>query len=119
MTASGSLGEQFKLYHASDSDFQPGDQIHPGAMVPSVKSRPGGKWSEDYPDHGHDQFVWMKTKPEDVRHYGAHVYEVQPEGLSSPYHWPETGAPFRDTHVSLAPVKVVRKIGGPFIGDTK
>lgn len=117
MTASNSLGEQFKLYHASHREFKPGDLIHPAAHP----DHPTGStaWAHDYDHLGHDEFVWMKTNPEGVKGYGDNIYEVHPEGLTNQYHWPETGAPYKDTHVSLAPVRVVKKHEGPFIGDTK
>lgn len=105
-------------------NFKPGDYVKPGNMVPNdIHSRTGGRWSDDYSDKGHDQFVWMTKHPEDA-HYGSNVYEVHPEGLTRAYNYRGEGEPesrSHQAHVSLAPVKVVRRIGDdePHIGDTR
>jgi hypothetical protein len=129
MTASNSLGEQFKLYHASDQEFNVGDMIKPGSMVPpSVHSRESKvsykvhstRWSDDFAERGHDQFVWMSHSPESTEQYGRNLYEVQPEGLTAPYKTAPSrkfpsGRVISPYHVSLAPAKVVRrgKLAGP------
>lgn len=120
MTASGSLGEQFKLYHGSNQEFNVGDEVKPGEMVPpSVKSRQGSigstsRWSDDFSELGHKNFVWSSSRPENTGMYGKNLYEVQPQGLTERYTY-KTGVKSKDTHVSLAPMKVVRrgKLAGP------
>jgi hypothetical protein len=119
-----SLGEQFKLYHGSNQDFNVGDEVKPGDMVPrTVKSRESAdpnrygtsRWSDDFSEHGHQNFVWSTTDPEHTGMYGKNLYEVHPQGLTERYTYPTTGNKSKDTHVSLAPMKVVRrgKLAGP------
>lgn len=129
MPASNSLGEQFKLYHSSHQEFEPGDMIKPGEMVPHIQSRPEGvtgkNWSDDFHEAGHNKFVWMTTNPE--ASYGKNLYEVEPQGLTERYSYRDA-APYnrgtglipdehrsKETHVSLAPAKVLRrgKLAGP------
>ena len=132
MTANESLGEQFKLYHGSNQEFNVGDEVKPGDMVPkTVNSRvdtskaiPGstralagslaGRWSDDFHELGHDKFVWSSSRPENTGMYGKNLYEVKPQGLTERYTY-KTGVKSKDTHVSLAPMKVVRrgKLAGP------
>ena len=118
-------GQQF--FHGSNQEFQPGDYINPGVMVPkeidSRESKGGsnpGRWSNDFKHLGHDQFVWMTKNPENAS-YGKNFYQVEPEGLTHSYsHELANGGSRRayentQTHVSLAPVKVLRrgKLAGP------
>lgn len=120
MTANESLGEQFKLYHGSNQEFNVGDEVKPGDMVPpNIHSRPGSefgtpRWSDDFSELGHHNFVWSTSSPEHTGMYGKNLYEVQPQGLTERYTY-KTGTKSKDTHVSLAPMKVARrgKLAGP------
>ena len=94
MTASESLGEQFKLYHGSNQEFNVGDEVKPGDMVPrSVKSRQSvdpnryssSRWSDDFAELGHHNFVWSSSHPENTGMYGKNLYEVKPQGLTERY----------------------------------
>jgi hypothetical protein len=117
----GNLSDQFKLYHGSNQEFNVGDEIKPGGMVPqSVKSRPGSigetsRWSDDFSELGHHDFVWSTDSPEHTGTYGKNLYQVEPQGLTARYTYPQTGKVSPHFHVSLAPMKVVRrgKLAGP------
>lgn len=127
-----------QFFHASPSEFKPGDLIQPGHR------REGGKhWSDDYYSEGHHQFTWMTAqRPRRDSMYGTNHYEVEPTGLAEPYKWHEhsgLGTTVRADHpyaernrrrnanpdqqswVSLAPLRVIRKVADdePRIGDTK
>ena len=98
-----------RLFHGSDEDFNVGDEIHPGAVAGNSKFTAEAS--------GHREFVWMSPHEKNASFFGRKVYQVEPQGLTNKYTYPTPTHPAdEDAHVSLAPVKVVRK-GRALRGD--
>ena len=106
MAAEEHLGPQF--YHGTSAQLQPGDEITPNHLS-DMASQPGDR-----------DFVWTSTRLEHadfVAQHRAkhgwhdsntpHVYELEGTGLQGPIKDPMKG---RNTHVSLAPMRVKREV---------
>ena len=111
-----------QFFHGTAAKLQPGDLIHPNHL-PDEQA-----YNQEHPEHS--DFVWMSNRVRDAdwyaRHRGSmqggtkptqdkavrnsHVYEVEPQGLHAPADTLTPGKKSHSTHVSLAPVKVVREV---------
>lgn len=67
-------GAQF--FHGSDEEFKPGDTVLPQAQ--------SGKVRFAYADPKRAESMYMTGRHTDARHYGKHVYEVNPQGAVRP-----------------------------------
>lgn len=112
---------QEQFFHTTEADLKPGDYLHPNY-------KPAGEgFSEIFSREGlgHHDFVHMTRGTESARishnMFGKQTYEVEPEGLTNRYDWMKTHRPSsRGSHpdhwVSLAPVRVKRRVDPEELG---
>jgi len=101
MAAHEALGQQF--FHGTDADLNVGDEISPGDVAGAHKFSSSAA--------GHGEFVWSTPHASKAAFFGKKVYQVEPTGLHNLYDYGPGGSlgVDKDAHVSLAPMRVVRK----------
>ena len=97
MAAHDSLSPD-QFYHGTNAELAPGDMVQP-----NYPKHDDPVWA----NHGHSDFVWSSPLPREASVYGDNVYEVEHTGLTGLY---KHNTPISQAHVSLAPMRVIRKV---------